>query len=101
MKVEKNFIMGIKEIVSGYVDDVAKSMLIEARILCNCDWFVEMVESFYKRFLEEQAEYENEISWFFTADTDRALNLEASVLTHSKSYRQVIADILQHKFNYK
>lgn len=97
----KNFIMGIKEIVSGYVDEVAGIMLIEARILCKCDWFVELVESFYKRFQEEQAEYEQEVNWFFTADTDRPLSLASSVLTHSKSYRQVISDILLNKVDYK
>ena len=98
-KMKKEFLKGITEIVSTYVDEVAKEMLFEAKLLSKSDWFVDMVESFYERFQEEQTDYETEVEYYLTSGTEKELNLKPSCLTHSKAYRQVIVDILQNKLN--
>lgn len=97
--MEKEFVKGIMEIVSTYVDDVAKEMLLEAKMLQGNEWFVELVVSFYKRFMKEKVDYETEVEYYLTSRTEKELYLNPSCLLHSRAYRQVIVDILQGKVN--
>ena len=95
MERKEKFIKGITLVCRDFVIGVEREMLQEAKNLSNSDWFVDMVCSYVDRYEEEFKSDMQEVFRIISSEKSDMVHFDAH--THSKSYRQVIIDILQGK----
>ena len=95
--MNEKYVMGIAKITAEFINPVARDMIQEAKNLQKQDWFVSMVEAYYDRATKEQKSFENEVAHILASKKSDIVRFEA--LTHARSYKQIIVDILQHSVN--